>query len=384
MNEHTFASSPEFLIATLVPLASWVVFICLVYFTLRAPLRRQGQACLFLDLLESGIREGHSPEQIVVEIADSGDHTLGRRFQKLAEYLRDGLRLGEALARVPGFLPSRVVAMLQTGEHANTFPAILAACRKTLTTGASRSLKLVNYIIILFVVLSPPALVTPSFIALVILPRFREIAEDFGATFPPVFGFFYEHRFLVIRAQVVMLLMVCVVCAMYGRRTWLLRWLDPIVKPIADRLIWKLPWRRKQLLRDFSAMLAILLDAHLPESNAVLLAASSTDNDVFIQRGDAILRKLQQGTPLTDAMAVLDDGGEFRWRLTNAIHGQNGFQAALAGWHEALDAKAFQQEQAVSQIVSTVLVILNGAFVGLVAVGVFQVLTSIVWKLSLW
>ncbi len=178
--------------------------------------------------------------------------------------------------------------------------------------------------------------------------------------------------------------MLCVVGAMYGRTTWLLRWLNPILKPMADRLAWKLPWRRKQLLRDFSATLAILLDANLPESKAVQLAAASTDNDVFIRRGDAIMRKLQQGVPLTDAMAVLDDGGEFRWRLTNAVHGQTGFRAALAGWHEALDAKAFQQEQAASQIVTTVLVILNGAFVGLVAVGVFQALTSIVWELSLW
>jgi hypothetical protein len=70
--------------------------------------------------------------------------------------------------------------------------------------------------------------------------------------------------------------------------------------------------------------------------------------------------------------------------LTNAIHGQGGFRVALAGWHEALDAKAFQQEQAASQIVTTLLVILNGAFVGLVAVGLFQAITSIVWKVSLW
>ncbi len=153
---------------------------------------------------------------------------------------------------------------------------------------------------------------------------------------------------------------------------------------MADRVAWKLPWRRKRLLRDFSTTLAILLDANLPESDAVRLAAAGTDNGVFIRLGSEIIQKLQQGVPLTNAMTVLDDGGEFRWRLTNATHGQSGFQVALAGWHEALDAKAFQQEQAASQIITTALVILNGAFVGLIAVGVFQVLTSIVWEVSLW
>jgi type II secretory pathway component PulF len=384
MGEESLAHSAAFLLAMILPWAGWIGFICVVYLTLRAPLRRQAQASLFLDLLDSGIREGRSPEQTVVEVADSEDRTFRRRFHRVADYVRGGLHLGEALKLVPGFLPARVAATLQAGEQANAFAPILGACRKTLTDGSSRSLKLVNYLIVLFLVLSPAALGIPTFIAIVILPKFREITQDYGGTLPPVFGFFYEHRLLVICAQMAVLLVVCVLCALYGRRTWLLRWLDPMVKPMVDRWAWKLPWRRKQLLRDFSATLAVLLDAKLPESNAVRLAAAGTDNGVLIRLGEEIIRKLQQGVTLTDAMAVLDDGGEFRWRLTNATHGQKGFQVALAGWHEALDAKAFQQEQAASQVITTALVVLNGAFVGLIVVGVFQVLISIVWEVSLW
>jgi type II secretory pathway component PulF len=384
MFEDSFGHNVAFFVAILVPFAFWSAFVYAVYLTLRAPLRRQGRACLFLDLLESGIREGSSPEQTIVEVADSGDRIFGRHFQKVAKHLRQGMRLGKALEDVPGFLPSRVVATLQAGEQTNNFTAILEACRKTLTAGLSRSMKIVNYMIVLFLVLSPAALGIPTFIAVVILPKFREITEDYGGALPPMFNFFYEHRLLVIGVQVAVLLVVCAACATYGRTLWLLRWLDPIVKPMADRLTWKFSWRRKQLLRDFSIMLAILLDANLPESKAIQLAAASTDNTIFIRLGEAIVQKLQQGVPLTDAMAVLDDGGEFRWRLTNAIHGQSGFQAALGGWHEALDAKAFQQEQAASQVITTVLVILNGAFVGMIAIGVFQALMSIVWEVSLW
>jgi len=56
----------------------------------------------------------------------------------------------------------------------------------------------------------------------------------------------------------------------------------------------------------------------------------------------------------------------------------------LSGWHDALDAKAYQLEQAASQVITTGLVIVNGCVVGLIAIGVFQVLTSIVSEAVLW
>jgi hypothetical protein len=93
---------------------------------------------------------------------------------------------------------------------------------------------------------------------------------------------------------------------------------------------------------------------------------------------------LVEGYDLTAAMAALDKHGEFQWRIQNATHGHGGFAKALDGWREALDAQAFQQEQAVSQIISTALVIGNGVLVALIAIGVFQALTFTVETLSLW
>ena len=53
-------------------------------------------------------------------------------------------------------------------------------------------------------------------------------------------------------------------------------------------------------------------------------------------------------------------------------------------WHEALDAKAFQQEQAATQTLTSALVLYNGAVVGLIVVGLFQVLISITESAILW
>jgi len=87
---------------------------------------------------------------------------------------------------------------------------------------------------------------------------------------------------------------------------------------------------------------------------------------------------------LTEAVQAVDDAGEFRWRLTNACHAHGGFLKALAGWHEALDAKAFQQEQAAAHGVTTALVLLNGLFVALSSPRFFSVLVSIVNSGVLW
>ena len=83
-------------------------------------------------------------------------------------------------------------------------------------------------------------------------------------------------------------------------------------------------------------------------------------------------------------MRRLDDDGEFHWRLTNASRSTHGFRAALNGWIEALDAKAFQQQQAAAQVITTAIVLVNGALVGALVVGTFQALIAIVNTGVMW
>jgi hypothetical protein len=74
---------------------------------------------------------------------------------------------------------------------------------------------------------------------------------------------------------------------------------------------------------------------------------------------------------------AFDDNGEFHWRLTNAIHARGGFLEALDGWHEALDAKAFQQEETATHTLTSGLVIVNGIIVGLIATAMFGILIAV-------
>jgi type II secretory pathway component PulF len=116
----------------------------------------------------------------------------------------------------------------------------------------------------------------------------------------------------------------------------------------------------------------------------VTLAAECTANKIFRRRAAHTVDGLKQGMKLTEAVQAMDDAGEFRWRLTNAFHAHSGFLQALAGWHEALDAKAFQREQAAAHGITTALVLWSGFFVGTVVVSVFMFLVSIINAGVLW
>ena len=376
---------PSMTLQVLVYVLVWLIVLVAVavlgYVVLSLPLRRQEQARIFLDLLETGLAQGHSAEAAVVEIAKSRDRALGYRFFLLAAHLEAGLRLSDALQKVPGLLPPQLVAMLTVGEEVGDIRKVMPACRKALTSGASKAMSGVNYLIVWAVLLNPFGGLIWPFITIMIVPKFQEIVHELtNGPLPPVLRFLVAHSILVSVVQFGLMAIVWVAVLVYLSGPGVV----PFLKPLSDAINCRLPWRRKSLERDFSAMLAVLLDAGVPEEQAVTLAAQSTDNRVFIRRGDQVGQRLHVGVTLTEAVQAFDDTGEFRWRLANAAHGHGGFMAALAGWHETLDAKAYQLEQAASQVITTTFVILNGCVVGLIAIGVFQTLTSVVWELALW
>jgi type II secretory pathway component PulF len=146
----------------------------------------------------------------------------------------------------------------------------------------------------------------------------------------------------------------------------------------------KLPWRRSRLIRHFVGMLAVLLDAGISERDALGLAGRCTSNAFLRKRACEAQDKLASGVPLSKALADVDVHGELSWRMTTAAGSNQGFRAALAGWIEALDAKAFQQEQAAAQMFTTAVVLANGVMIGLIAVAIFLLLTSILNQLVLW
>ena len=155
----------------------------------------------------------------------------------------------------------------------------------------------------------------------------------------------------------------------------LVRWFQFRSVPVVDWITWRVPWKQKKLLRTFSAMLAVLLDGGVPEAEAVRLAGDCTANEICRRRARRVIAALETRrqswmTPSARSTTAANFTGGSRTRT----HARGGFLNALRGWHEALDAKAFQQEETATHALTSGLVILNGLVVALIATAMFGML----------
>lgn len=369
----------------------WLPLFCgvlyAIYFLLTLPMRRNERARLFLDVVELGLKAGHTPEATVQSAAASRDVSLGVRFHLLAAHVKSGLRLGEALERVPALLPAQVRAMWRAGERIGDVTQVLPACRQLLRDGVSQTRSAMNYLVVLLFGITPLNVALGVLITVTVLPRLREVfvaTADSGlpAFSQFVFGLWQSSPALGVQGALLAALWAAALCYGIGprlREALARRW-----PGVVDGWVLRLPWRRDRLQRDFSAMLAVLLDAGVPEAEAVTLAAETTRNAVFIRRAARVRERLAGGAALPEALGALEDSGQLRWRLDNARRGRGGFRAALAGWHEALDARAFQREQAAAQAITTALVLFNGLIIGALSVATFLLFVRLIEVGVLW
>ncbi|MFO7900431.1 MAG: type II secretion system F family protein [Planctomycetota bacterium] len=353
----------------------------LFYVLLTAPLRRRERAALFLEVLESAIREGRSPEQAFSFLESRGERSLGWQFLKVVTRMQEGAGLVDSLRAAAGFLPPRVVEMLGVGERLGDVRAVLPACRQVLDDARSRTRGAINYFVMLVAgggLIGTPVIL--GWLSVFIIPKFRAMFIDLGLEPTGLLKLALAAPLGRIMLLALVVLGACVMFYVAGPRLVA----PTLLRLPADLLFFLLPWRRKRMRRDFSTMLALLLDAGVPEAEAVTRAAGSTANRFFARRARGVVASLERGEPLGEAIRRIDRAGEFRWRLSNAAHAREGFTAALRQWHEALDAKADQQEQAAAHVITSALVLGVGCVVGLLAIAFLQPFIRIMQRMILW
>ena len=357
----------------LVGLRIGVALLQLAHHLLTLPLRRTERARQFLDLLETTLKQGRPLEENLISLSQSRCQSMGLGFHLVAAWLESGRSLAEALTRVPWFLPPQITAMLGAGKQMGDPAKVLPACRQLLQDAHSQIRGALNYLLVMTLVISPFGFIVFGFLMLFVMPKYLEVFAGMGITSGTgLIQFLAAHFRAVVLAQAALLGLLWLVAFTYIGGPRVVAWF-----PVLERLHYRLQ-------RDFSTLLAVLLDAGVPEAAALTLAADGTANSVFRRRAARAVEGLRQGLKLPDAVHLMDDTGEFRWRLRNAVAAPGGFFRALAGWHESLDARAFQQEQAAAHVISTSLVLWNGLFVGVILVAVFKVLTSLINTAALW
>jgi type IV pilus assembly protein PilC len=370
----------KILVEIITPFFFWA-FVTAILFSiyLSLSIRRGEKAKLFLDLLESGLKQGQSPEQTIVSISRCHDYALGVHFYLVAAHIENGLRLVQALDKASPFLPKQIIAMLRVGEETGTMDKIIPACRKLLYDTRSRTIR-ENVFLSPSLGLIPVGAGIFVVIAIAVIPKLREILYEISVPLPPATAFLFQHTDAL---QNLFIAWSAFIFLIYFKSA-LPRWVNHLLTPIHEWLALRSPWRHTRIQRDFSTMFALLLDAGVPEDKAVLLAGSSVSNRFFLQRAARVAQKLQTGVKLPEALAQMDRCGEFHWRLKNALHESSGFLQALRGWLEALDARAFRQELSAVHFTASLLVVINGLFVGLITVGIFQIFVAIINEGVLW
>ena len=353
------------------------VFSGLMHFLLSLPMQRRDRARFFLDVLETALDRGQPIEPAILSAAESRDRVMGVRFYMVAAHLEDGVRLGEALEKVPTFLPPQVNAMLRAGEKLGDLKKVLLACREVLRIAPDTVRTTTHYMVAMLMVFAPVAIWLISMLMIFVVPKFKEMFAGLGMHAWSLADFVFAIAPQLVMFEIILFLVLATVAIFYVGGPGVVRWFQYREIPIVDWIAWCVPWKQKKLLRAFSAMLAVLLDGGVPEAEAVRLAGESTANEICRRRAKRVLAALERGEKLDDAVRTFDDTGEFHWRLTNAVHARGGFLDALRGWHAALDAKAFQQEEAATHLVTSGLVVLNGVVVGLIATAMFGMLVMI-------
>jgi type IV pilus assembly protein PilC len=354
-------------------------FSVLMHFLLSLPMRRRDRALFFLDLVETVLQRGQPVEQAILAAAENHDRAIGVRFYIVAAHIESGLRLGEALEKEPRFLPPQINAILRAGEKLGDLKKILPACREVLRIAPDTVRSTMHYMVAILLLFAPVACWLITLLSVFVVPKFKEVFAGMGISMWPLtaFVFYLNDAHILIGFEMLVFFALLTVAAIYIGGPGFVRWFQFRNVPVVDWITWRVPWKQKKLQRTFSAMLAVLLDGGVPEAEAIRLAGDSTANEICRRRAQRVIAALEKGVKLDDAVRDFDDSGEFHWRLTNATHAHGGFLNALRGWHEALDAKAFQQEETATHITTSGLVILNGLVVALIAISMFGMLVML-------
>ncbi len=354
-----------------------------LYFLISLPLRRQERARILIDLMELQESTDHDPAATIKELSQTHDPSLGVRFHVLGAYLESGRSLSESLKRVPRLLPDSIRGSLMVGEHLGSFRQILPVCQTQLRDAASTVQNVTRYLV-LSLFLALPTLLTVTIFTVQVWPKMMMIASDYDVVPLPIIASFVDYLPNILLTLAVIYAFLYLSALFYIGGPRLRGWLENGIAPITHGLVLRVPWVRKRILRNFSIMLSTLLDAGVPETEALELAAEASANRALKRRVKRCVQALESGETLEQAIQWLDSTPELSWRLRLAAKRHDGFKAALQGWCEWLHAKAQIQEQSTAQWFSITMIFVHGLMAASLSISLFHLITSIIDQGTLW
>lgn len=367
---------------------------------------------LFLDTVEAGIADGLGVGNALAGLAEQHGRAVSPAWHRTVADMQAGRSLTDALDRNPNLLPAPIAGLLKTGEATGEWRAVLAGARCWLQRPMghlspwSQGVAEVHYYAADDGEYSTqPARLSPwshgvMFNAVMIALFGGAVTWLLGATAFASIAVAMQNldveptaALVLVREWYPAVMVAQAVCAaamvalslacLGGPQLGL--WLERLAPARARAWLQALPWRRRRAVRDFSVMLAALLDAGANEEAALRQAAAWTDSTGPLRAGAAAaIAELRAGVWLPEALRHLDGDEELHWRTTLAVTRAGGFGEALRGWQESLEARAQQQEAMAGGAVLLWGELANGLLVALLAGTVFGVLVAMVDMTWLW
>lgn len=358
---------------------------------------------LFLNTIEAGIADGLGVGNALAGLAEQHRRAVSPAWHRVVADLQAGRSLTDALDRNPELLPAPITGLLKTGEATGEWRVVLTGSRWWLHRPEERGLPgyaandefdsaqsgrlspwsggvMFNAVLM--------ALFGGAVTWLLGATVFASIAVgmqnlDIEPTATLVLVRDWYPAVIAAQAMCAVAMVVLALTCLGGPQLGL--WLERLAPAGARTWLQALPWRRRRAVRDFSVMLAALLDAGAHEEAALRQAAAWTDYTGPLRTGaEAAIAELRAGVWLPEALRHLDGDEELHWRTTLAVTRTGGFGEALRGWQESLEARAQQQEAMAGGAVLLWGELMNGLLVALLAATVFRVLTVMIDMTWLW
>jgi general secretion pathway protein F len=293
---------------------------------------------------------------------------LKRLVQQLLSEVQAGRPLSEALARSEGAFSPFYINMVKAGEASGTLSEALAR----LAAHLERSREVINGILsalaypaVLVIVAGASLLVLLTFV----VPRFKPLFDDLGATLP------WSTTVVISVAEGLQNYWWLGVLGIVGLPFAVRHWLsDPARKARTDELLLRLPilgtlFRSVETAR-FSRSIGILLSNGVPLLSALKIVQDSMGNLVMREAVGVIESSLSQGRGLAQPMAASERFPDLAVQLVRVGEESGALGAMLSKIADIYEQDVERGIKRLLTILEPVLILLMGVVVGGIIVSI--------------
>jgi type II secretory pathway component PulF len=311
---------------------------------------------------------------------DVGSPRLRRTIQAVADEVKRGVPLDQAVAKHEGGLPVLYSRVVRAGVESGQLPATLL--------NLSQHLKLISETkrIIVEALAYPAAVcafavVIVSLVMIFVVPMFEEIFVDFGTMLPgaTMLLIAVSRVFPELAATVGVIVAVAIVAWFAARASPRGRRLREVVAmsvPLIGPVV------RASLISRFARSLALTVSSGVPLSDSLRLAAGATGSAILDRDADLLASHVEQGqSPSVASEKTRLIPGMFGFVVDIAV-GRNSLPESMFQLAKAYDLKAAHSQSMLRAWLVPLAVLFVGVTIGFCILALFLPLVSLVNSVS--